>query len=54
MDEFISIVVFIAVTVAVLVTMTINNDLWQKALIERGYAQYCPTTGDFAWNGECG
>lgn len=21
--------------------------------IERGYAIYCPTTGNFAWKGEC-
>lgn len=21
--------------------------------VSRGYALYCPTTGDFAWKGEC-
>lgn len=25
----------------------------QHQAIERGYALYCPTTGDFAWKGEC-
>jgi hypothetical protein len=22
--------------------------------IDRGFALYCPSTGDFAWKGECG
>lgn len=24
-----------------------------EAEIERGYALYCPTTGDYVWKGEC-
>lgn len=24
-----------------------------NAAIERGYAEYCPTTGYLAWKGEC-
>ena len=26
---------------------------WQSETIERGLAQYCPQTGDWAWIGEC-
>lgn len=26
---------------------------WQSNAIERGYALYCPSTGDFAWKDEC-
>lgn len=27
---------------------------WTRAqAVERGYALHCPTTGDFAWKGEC-
>ena len=29
-----------------------SNTLESQA-IERGYALYCPTDGDFAWVGEC-
>lgn len=25
----------------------------QAEAIERGYALYCPTDGEFAWKGEC-
>lgn len=25
----------------------------QRQAIERGYAQYCATTGEWAWKGEC-
>jgi hypothetical protein len=26
---------------------------YEEQAISRGYALYCPTNGDFAWNGEC-
>jgi len=26
---------------------------WQAHAIKRGYAIYCPVSGDFAWKGEC-
>lgn len=26
---------------------------FQREAIERGYAQYCATTGEWAWKGEC-
>jgi hypothetical protein len=27
---------------------------YKSGAIERGYAQYCPADGDWAWVGECG
>lgn len=27
---------------------------FEKGAIERGYAQYCPADGAWAWKGECG
>lgn len=38
------------------VTLTFHFDRMnriERQAIERGYALYCPTTGDFAWKGEC-
>lgn len=29
------------------------KEVWIKAAIERGYGQYCPKDGAFAWKGEC-
>ena len=26
---------------------------YREAAIQRGHAMYCPTTGDWAWMGEC-
>lgn len=26
---------------------------FKAAAIERGYAEYCPTDGEWAWKGEC-
>ncbi|MEM8794074.1 MAG: hypothetical protein AAGE61_00800 [Pseudomonadota bacterium] len=26
---------------------------WHQEAIKRGYALHCPTTGEFAWKGEC-
>lgn len=30
-----------------------KEEVWIKAAIERGYGQYCPKDGAFAWKGEC-
>ena len=30
-----------------------TGDRLKRQAIERGYALYCPTTGDFTWKGEC-
>jgi len=32
----------------------ITNDLWKRDTVHRGLAIYCPTDGEWAWNGECG
>lgn len=26
---------------------------WERTTVQRGLAQYCPTTGYWAWKGEC-
>ncbi len=31
----------------------LTNDEWQDRLINRGMAQYCPDTGEWAFKGEC-
>jgi len=31
----------------------IASSVFKKGAIERGYAQYCPTDGAWAWKGEC-
>jgi len=33
--------------------MYLENDHWHLELIQRGLAQYCPLTGEWAWKGEC-
>lgn len=35
------------------ITSFIFVSKFEADIIRRGYAQYCPTTGDFAWKGEC-
>jgi uncharacterized membrane protein YpjA len=30
-----------------------GEDEMQAQAIQRGYALYCPSSGDFAWQGEC-
>lgn len=29
------------------------NLRWKRITVERGLAQYCPKTGNWAWIGEC-
>ena len=29
------------------------DSLWRKDMVVRGYGQYCPLDGHFAFNGEC-
>jgi hypothetical protein len=40
-------------TLGVLVASAMKDEDWQHDAIKRGYGQYCPTTGDWAWKGEC-
>lgn len=30
-----------------------TSEIYRKEAIERGYAQYCPLSGNWAWEGEC-
>lgn len=30
-----------------------TNKQWKNEAIDRGYALYCPISGDFAWKDEC-
>ena len=47
----------ILICAALLIVCRVGYDVGakdvRKAAIERGYAQHCPVTGDFAWRGEC-
>ena len=31
----------------------VTNKNWKLDTVERGLALYCPTDGQWAWNGEC-
>ena len=64
MSEFQSWVLVLTVLVLALVLASGINIAWnvghvkgysimQVQAIQRGYALYCPTNGNFAWNGEC-
>lgn len=33
--------------------LTADRNGWRAEAIERGYAQYCPDDGQWAWKGEC-
>lgn len=39
---------------ATLLDHSLLTESWEKDLIERGYAIYCPVDGVFAFKGECG
>jgi hypothetical protein len=41
---------FLGLWFGVLVTVM----AWKLETVERGLALYCPTDGQWAWNGECG
>ena len=64
MSGFQSLTLVLAVLVLSLALASVINIAWryghvkgysimQTQAIEHGYALYCPTNGDFAWNGEC-
>ena len=43
---------FLMIAIAV-TTGSINRETWERAAIQRGYASYCPSDGEWAWQGEC-
>lgn len=38
----------------ILVDINETDKKTKQQAIERGYALYCPSDGEFAWKGECG
>jgi hypothetical protein len=36
-----------------ILAIIIAENSWREKIVERGLAQYCPMTGDWAWIGEC-
>lgn len=44
---------FAGLMIGVLIEHSKGSEFRETQAIERGYAQYCPTTGRFAWKGEC-
>lgn len=56
MNDELGIVVVVAFAAAILSGIAVGaatERRWQEQAIERGYAQFCPLDGEFAWNGEC-
>lgn len=51
-------VILIGVLAGLVLTFSLTASLvtygFEHQAIERGYALYCPDTGNFAWKGECG
>ena len=41
------------VLLSALLTSAILSSSYESDLINRGYALYCPTNGEFAFKGEC-
>jgi len=39
---------------AMIVGSSFEGGTYRAQAIERGYAQYCPADGAWAWKGECG
>lgn len=31
----------------------VQDGTWKQEMIDRGYAQYCQDTGEWAWLGDC-
>lgn len=44
---------FFAFVVGALIGGALIGTKWRASTIERGLAIYCPTTGQWAWKGEC-
>lgn len=44
---------FVIAGIAMLGVTRDANTRWHNEIISRGYAQYCPNNGEWAWKGEC-
>lgn len=55
MDDGFSMFMFLVVCIGLglLIGNFYTGKVFQKQAIERGYAQYCPANGAWAWKGEC-
>lgn len=51
-NSFITGIVIGGLIVGIMTGLTVSSS-YEKSAIERGYALYCPTDGNFAWKGEC-
>lgn len=45
--------IVVAVFIGFILGHMSGEDSMETEAIERGYAIYCPTSGDFAWKNEC-
>lgn len=48
-----SIIIFILVFCGMIGMYHLTTYDWQTQIIERGYGEFCPDTGKFAFKGEC-
>lgn len=47
------VVAVLLVIVGIIIGAFGMQNTYQKEAIQKGYALYCPDTGEFAWKGEC-
>ena len=54
-EDFVGVLVTIAIfsVVTLLAGVNISQSYYREGAIERGYAEYCQKTGEWAWIGEC-
>lgn len=45
---------FVGLLLGVVIGAVIFDTGYKAEAIQRGYASYCPTDGNWAWKGECG
>lgn len=55
-DEFYAVILAVAVIgfIGFISGVFVERSYWHQSAIKRSYAAYCPDTGEFAWNNECG
>jgi hypothetical protein len=46
--------IIIGLFMGLVIAGTLVRAEWRRDTVERGLALYCPSTGDWAWIGECG
>lgn len=46
--------ILVGILSATLIVHEVLTNIWEKDLIQRGYAIHCPVDGAFAFKGECG